>query len=78
MGTQIACHFAFRTNLREDEIEDIGDEFAPLNELDWRDDDALLKDFPESTDARGGPATYIHMVRQVGNIPQASVVVIYW
>ena len=76
LGAEVAGGLVLRADLRQDQREDVVDDRAALDELDRRDDHALLEDLPERADGRRRAAADVDVVREVGDVAEQLAVVV--
>ena len=68
LGAEVAGGLVLRADLGEDELEDVLHDRAALDQLDRRDDHALLEDLLERPDRGGRAAADVDVVREVRDV----------
>ena len=68
LGAEVARGLVLRADLGEDELEDVLHDRAALDQLDRRDDHALLEDLLERSDRGGRAAADVDVVREVRDV----------
>ena len=71
---EVAGRLVLRPDLGEDQPEDVVHDLAALDDLDGRDDHALLEHLLEGADRRGRAAADIDVVRQVRDVADEQAV----
>jgi hypothetical protein len=73
---EVARGLAFGPDLRHDQREDVLDDLAALDQLDWRNLNTFLVDFLECADRRRGTAADVDVMDEVGDesIEHAAVI----
>ena len=62
-----------RADLRQDQLEDVRDDLARLDDLHRRDDHPLLKDLSERANARWSTPADVDMMRDVRDVAEQVV-----
>ena len=70
LRAEVAAGLVLGADLREDQREDVGHDLARLDELDRRDDHALLEHLAERADRRGRAAADVDVVREVRDVAE--------
>ena len=73
LGAEVACRLVLRADLRQDQLEDVRDDLARLDDLHRRDDHPLLKDLSERANARWSTPTDVDMMRDVRDVAEQVV-----
>ena len=64
---EVPGRLVLRADLRQDQVEDVVDDRPGRDDLDRRDDDALLEDLAERADRGGRAAADVDVMGQVGD-----------
>ena len=76
LGAEVARGLVLGADLREDQVEDVAHDPAAFDDLDGRDDHALLEHLPERSDRRRRAAADVDVVREVGDVAEQPPVVV--
>ena len=76
LGPEVARGLVLGADLGQDQLEDVLQDRAALDELDRRDDHALLEDLFERADRGGRPAADVDVVREVRDVTDQLALVV--
>ena len=65
---EVTRRLVLRADLRQDQAEDVVEDLPALDDLDGRDDHALLEDLAEGADRGRCAATDVDVMREVGDV----------
>ena len=74
LGPEVAGRLVLRADLGEDQAEDVVDDLAARDDLDRRDDHALLEHLLERADRRRRAATDVDVMREVRHVAEQHAV----
>ena len=76
LGAEVARHLVFRADLGQDQREDVIHDRAAVDQLDRRDDHALLEDLLNAPDRGRRAAADVDVVREVRDVADQLALVV--